>query len=235
MDNKPLIYQGYPPDGTPQAGPLQPLTGFPIGLGTEFLIEIQKLNQRIKVALAGYEKDSFLLIKLSPNDLMGTFRSEAVTKSAVIVKFQHKNTVYSFQSEIQSIVSTPCKLMFLSFPKTVEEMKVRPDQRRSCALPAMIMVSNDIVDIIIVDISKDGCQCVIQISGTRGEMLQKIMHVNSVVDLMVNFPETKERLKIAGRIRNIGSDAEKISIGMQFENLTPEARTRIEGFIAKMG
>ena len=125
--------------------------------------------------------------------------------------------------------------MFLSFPKTVEEMKVRPDQRRACALPAMIMVSNDIVDIIIVDISKDGCQCVIQISGTRGEMLQKIMHVNAVVDLMVNFPETKERLKIAGRIRNIGSDAEKISIGMQFENLTPEARTRIEGFMAKMG
>ena len=59
--------------------------------------------------------------------------------------------------------------------------------------------------------------------------------MNSVVDLMVNIPETKERLRIAGRIRNIGSDAENISLGMQFENLSPEARTRIEGFIAKMG
>lgn len=235
MDNRPLVYQGYPPAGSQQAAPLQPLTDFPINLGTEFLIEIQKLNQRIKVALAGYEKDGFLLIKLSPNDLMGTFRSEAVTSSAVIVKFQHRETVYSFQSVILSIVATPCKLMFLSFPKTVEETKVRPDQRRVCALPAMIMVSNDIVDILIVDISKDGCQCVIKISGTRGEMLQKIMHVNSLIDLMVNFPDTKERLRIAGRIRNIGSDAEKISIGMKFENLSPEARMRIEGFIAKMG
>jgi len=235
MDNKPLIYQGYPPAGGEQAGPLQPLTGFPISLGTEMIVEIQNVNQRIKVALAGIEKESFLLIKLSPNDLMGTFRSEAVMRSPVNVKFQHKDKVYSFHTEIQNIVSNPCKLMFLSFPKAVEETLVRPGQRRVCALPAMIMVSNDIVDINIADISKDGCQCVIKISGTRGEMLQKIVHVNSVVDLMVNFPETKERLRIAGRIRNIGSDAENISLGMQFENLSPEARTRIEGFIAKMG
>ncbi|OGP20388.1 MAG: hypothetical protein A2054_06715 [Deltaproteobacteria bacterium GWA2_55_10] len=102
MDNKPLIYQGYPPDGTPQAGPLQPLTGFPIGLGTEFLIEIQKLNQRIKVALAGYEKDSFLLIKLSPNDLMGTFRSEAVTRSAVIVKFSTRTRSTAFRARYRA-------------------------------------------------------------------------------------------------------------------------------------
>lgn len=205
-----------------------------VTLGTELLIEILKLEQRIKTTLAGIEDKSFLMVKLSPNDLMGTFRSEHVTQSPVIVKFQNKDTVYSFETEIVNVVSTPCKLMFLDFPKRIKEYKVRPELRSECALPAMIMLNNEIVDMLIVDISGNGCQCVIKISGSRREVLQKVMQVNTVLEVLTQFPETKERLKIVGRIRNIGADAENIRIGMSFETMADDLRSKVENYITKL-
>lgn len=211
----------------------EPPDNFPASLGAGLLIEISKLDLRLKSVLVGFEKNSFLLVKLFPDDLVGTFRSESVLKSPIIVKFRHRGAVYGFDTEILNIVSNPCRLMFIGFPKKIEEFKVSPDLRRECVLPAMIMLNNEIIDMVIVDMSRQGCQCVIETSGTKGETLQELMHINTVLELLVHFPETRERLKLAGRVRNIGNDLGKISIGMMFEGLSPETSAKIEGFITK--
>ncbi|MBZ0220491.1 MAG: flagellar brake protein [Candidatus Methylomirabilis sp.] len=204
-----------------------------LSLGEALIVEISKLEIRLKSVLVGFEVGSFLLIKLSPNDLMGMFRSETVVRNPVTVKFQVKDTVYSFNTEILNIVSNPSKLMFLAFPSKIEELKVRPELRRQCALPAMIMLNNEIIDMLIVDLSAKGCQCSISTSGRNGETLRKLMHINAVIEILVNFPETSERLMLSGRVRNIGSDRDKLNIGVMFEGLIPEAGARIESFLTK--
>ncbi|MBI5588614.1 MAG: PilZ domain-containing protein [Deltaproteobacteria bacterium] len=204
----------------------------PITLGTELIAEIVNLNLRIRSVLAGMDGNRFLLIKLSPNDLMGTFRSEMVTRSPVIVKFQYEDTVYSFNSEVLNIVSNPCKLMFLAYPSKVEEFKVRPDSRHECVLPAMAMLDNEIIEMVVIDISREGCQCVIKASGARGEALNARIHVNTDLDIRAQFPGTEERFRFTGKVRNIGKGADTITIGVMFEKVSPEVKAKIDGFIA---
>lgn len=204
----------------------------PITLGAELIAEIVNLNLRIRSVLTGMDGGRFLLIKLSPNDLMGTFRSEMVTRSPVIVKFQFKDAVYSFNSEVLNIVSNPCKLMFLAYPSKVEELKVRPDSRHDCVLPAMAMLDNEIIEMVIVDISREGCQCFIKASGARGEALNAMIHVNTGLDIRAQFPGTEERFRFTGMVRNISKDVDRIKIGVMFEKISPEVKAKIDGFIA---
>ncbi|MBI5826778.1 MAG: PilZ domain-containing protein [Deltaproteobacteria bacterium] len=204
----------------------------PVTLGTELIAEIVNLNLRIRSVLAGMDGGRFLLIKLSPNDLMGTFRSEMVTRSPVIVKFQYKDTVYAFNSEVLNIVSNPCKLMFLAYPAKVEEFKVWPDSRHECVLPAMAMLDNEILEMVIIDISREGCQCFIKAPGARGEALNALIHVNTDLDIRAQFPGTEERFRFTGKVRNISRDVDKIKIGVMFEKISPEVKAKIDGFIA---
>lgn len=232
-------------DTKPDSSPTQAHTGvqhtdvsagasvhLPITLGTELIAEIVNLNLRIRSVLAGMDGNRFLLIKLSPNDLMGTFRSEMVTRSPVIVKFQYKDTVYSFDSEVLNIVSNPCKLMFLAYPSKVEEFKVRPDSRHECVLPAMAMLDNEIIEMVVIDISREGCQCVIKAPGARGEALNARIHVNTDLDIRARFPGTEERFRFTGKVRNISKGADTITIGVMFEKVSPDVKAKIDGFIA---
>ncbi len=220
------------PGGKLAAGSAGSPVHLPITLGTELIAEIVNLNLRIRSVLAGMDGVRFLLIKLSPNDLMGTFRSEMVTMSPVIVKFQFKDTVYSFNSEVLNIVSNPCKLMFLAYPSKVEEFKVRPDSRHECVLPAMAMLNNEILEMVIVDISREGCQCFIKASGARGEALNALIHVDTDLDIRAQFPGTEERFRFTGKVRSISKDVDRIKIGVMFEKVSPDVKAKIEGFIA---
>lgn len=117
----------------------EPYILLPISLGAEIIVDIVNLKMSIKGKLVGVEQNSFLLVKFAPNDLMGTFR-KMVTKSPVISKYQYKDVIYGFHTEILNIVSNPCKLIFLAYPKKIEEFKVQPNVRYESDLPAMAML-----------------------------------------------------------------------------------------------
>ncbi len=199
--------------------------------GTELIIEIMKLNQRIKSVYVGKDDKNFLIVKLSPNDLIGTFKSEVVVKSPVDVKFQYKDAIYGFNTDILNIISNPCKLMFIAFPKKIEEFKIHPNLRHECNLAALAMLNNELIDMVIVDINKEGCQSVIKVpSSKKGEVLCNLISVDTILEVTTQFTGT-DRVRFAGRVRNISKDVDRIKIGMSFEELPPEVRTKIDVFI----
>lgn len=213
--------------------PASPAMRLPIGLGTPVI------NTRIKSALTGMVEGLFCLFRLSDKDLMGTFRSGSVTNSPVVVKFQHKDTVYSFNAEVLSAVSNPCKLMFVSYPSKLEETAVHPPERRECAIPAMAMLDNEIIEMTIVDISRDGCLSAITAPLSKGgdalfRMVQinKMIQINKPVDIRAEFPGTKERLGLRGRIKNMSKGTDKIMMGVMFEDMAPDVRKRLESMVS---
>lgn len=205
---------------------------FTLPFGTELIIEIIKLNQRIKSVYVGKDDNNFLILKLSPNDLIGTFKSEVVVKSPIAVKFQYKDAIYGFNTEILNIISNPCKLVFMAFPKKIEEFKIRPNLRHECNLTALAMLNNELIDMVIVDINKEGCQSVIKMpSGIKREVLCNLIHVDTILEIITQFTGA-ERIRFVGRVRNISKDVDRIRIGMSFEELSPEVRTKIDVFIS---
>ncbi|MBI5642177.1 MAG: PilZ domain-containing protein [Deltaproteobacteria bacterium] len=206
------------------------LPALPIALGAEVLLEIVNLNQRMKCVLVGMEFGQYLIIRLSPNDLLGTFRSDSVKDSPVILRYLHQKTVYGFNTAILNIVTAPAKIIFLSYPKKIEESKALVTTRHECSIPGMTMFGNEFVDLTIVDISKEGCRLVIKTSPKK-ERLYGLIQVNKNIEIMAE-PGANGKLTLHGKIRNVSKDVDSITVGVQFDEMGSEAQARLANLIS---
>ena len=217
------------------ASDASPPLHIPLSLGSEFVVELSGLNLRIKCVFVGMDTGRFIVAKLSPNDLIGVFRSDTVTKSPIKVTYQHKDVIYAYGGEILNVVSNPTKLMFISYPEKVEELKVNPQTRLECALPSVVMLANDFVDMVIADISADGCQGVIKPPGAGAQTLSALIQVNKAMDIRTQFPGGNETFSFTAKVRNVSNDVDKISIGMVYAEMPQEAKGKLLGYIARLG
>lgn len=215
---------------TPQSAPAY-LT-IPVTIGHELLVEIIDLKLRIKSRLVGMEQGQYIIIKIFPNDLIGTFRSDAVKESPIVIRYLYRGTVYGFRAEVLSVVSAPAKLFFVTYPRGFDEVKALEDSRFDCILPATTMLANDIVEMTIIDISKDGCQCMIKITSPKNDALYGLIQVNKKISLMVQFPGIKGSFDLAGRVRNISKASDKILIGVLFEEMTESVKAELKNFMS---
>ncbi|MBI2413100.1 MAG: PilZ domain-containing protein [Deltaproteobacteria bacterium] len=207
------------------------LPAIPIELGADVLLEILKFNLRIKSMFVGMEFGQYLIVRLSPNDLLGTFRSETIRESPVILRFLYKGVVYGFDTEIQNIVSAPAKIVFLKYPKTIVESKTVTTERRACNIPGMTMFGNEFVDLFVTDISPEGCRAVIK---SVREALFSLIQVNKIIEIRMQLPRTHESFALRGKIRNLSKDSDSITIGVQFEEMTGEAKAKLGQFTAAL-
>lgn len=212
--------------------PAKPYLNIPVSIGSGLLLEIITLKLRIKCQMVGIDPGNFILLKLSAQDLIGNFRSESIKESQLVIRYLYKGTVYGFKASLLNVVSSPSKLFFVTYPDKIEEFNVLQDSRYECILPATAMLGNDIVDMVIVDISREGCQCMIKVSGPKKESLYKSIHVNATLDIRALFPGAAGQTSLPVKVRNISKDEDKIMLGAVFEGVAPEAKARLEKFIS---
>jgi hypothetical protein len=206
----------------------------PITLGAELLVEIVDLKLRIKSMLVGMEHGRYVMAKIFEKDLVGRFRSDDVTRSPLIVGYTHNDVVYGFRTKLLTVVSSPAKLFFIKYPEKIEKLSVRKKLRHECEVEAQAMLSNDIVELLIVDISKEGCQCVVKTRGSGDSALYSMIQVDKKIRLMARFPETDGGCSLQGVIRNAGKDEDRIRLGVVFEDMPDESRARLEDFISRI-
>lgn len=204
----------------------------PITLGTGLIIEIVNLKLRIKSLLVGMEHGKYLIVRISEKDLIGNFRSDSVKTSPMIVRYLHNGTVYGFSSTVVNVLSTPAKLFFVTYPSKIEEFTVLSNSRHECILPALTMIGNDFVEMVILDISKQGCLCMIKTANPDDDRLYGAVQVNKTIDIKVQFPGAEGKFGLMGKIRNVSKDVGKILLGVQFEKMPPDLKEQLDGFLS---
>ena len=55
-----------------------------------------------------------------------------------------------------------------------------------------------------------------------------------MIDIKVRAPRTKEMFALQGRIRNMSKDTDKITIGVQFEEINADAKARLESLLSQV-
>ena len=211
---------------------LEPHSYLPISVGTELLIDITDLKLRLKSELIGIEDEEYLIIKLSHHDPKGGFNDDTITKSPIIIKYAYKGSVYGFKAKVLNIVSTPAHLAFVSYPKKIEEHNVRTSSRFDCVLPAEGIFDGTSAELIITDISVNGCRCVIITSLViHKKKLYEVLNMDSTMELDLQLPGMKDKLRLSGVIKNINKDAEEIMFGVKFEKIAKKTSTNLERFI----
>lgn len=204
---------------------------FNLDVGHEVLLEIEALKLRIKCLLVGFETGQYIIIRLSPKDLIGNFRSEHLKSGQLLVRYLYRGAVYGFKADLLNAVSTPAKMLILSYPSKIEEYIMRERTRYECVLPAGTMVGNEIIDMVIIDVSNEGCQAVIQAAPSK-KALYDHMQVNKVLDIRVQFPGKEGTYRLMGRVRSLSKGTDRITLGIMFEGLAPAAAERIREFIS---
>lgn len=204
----------------------------PLGIGSEILIEIANMNLRIRSTLVGLEHGNYILAKIYQKDLVGNFRSESIKDSPIEVMYLHDDIVYVFQTSILNIVSEPSRLFFFKYPDKIEERGLCNKTRHGCFVPAQTMLLNNIVEMVILDFSNDGCLCAIDVTAEKGNKFYRKIQVDKKIEIVVNFPVTNESLKLPGIIRNISKDVDRIKLGIMFHGVDPVVKAKVADFVA---
>lgn len=202
----------------------------PIKVGTELLVEFQNFTLKTKSELVGMKRGQYLIIGML-HDMVG-IRTDEIKESPLIIRYLYRGSVYGFMTRTLNIVNSPDRLIFLSYPEKIEEFRVRSSHRFECILPAATSLDGSEAETVIVDISNDGCRCIIQSSGVKDpDNFYKALDINRVAVLKVQFPGTSDSYELSGTIRNISKDADRIAFGVQFGPIRKETKSKFEDFI----
>lgn len=210
--------------------PLGATIDLPITIGTELLVEFQDFTLRTKSELVGMRHGQYLIIGMH-HDMAGT-RPEVLRESAIVIRYLYRGSVYGFRTRVLNVLHAPDRLIFLSYPEKIEEFRVRSNPRYECILPAVTSVNGLEADTVIIDISTDGCRCVIQSADIQDvDAFYSAMDINQEATLKVQFPGNGESYELSGAIRNINKDSDRVAFGVQFGPLKKGSKKKLEDFI----
>lgn len=211
--------------------PLGSAVDLPITIGTELLVEFQDFTLRTKSELVGMRHNQYLIIAMQ-HDMSG-IRPDVLKESQIIIRYLYRGSVYGFRTSVMNLLNAPDRLVFLTYPKKIEEFRVRSSPRFECILPGVTSVEGLDGETVVIDISMEGCRCVVKSASlTDADAFYKTMDINREATLRVQFPGAGDSYELTGSIRNINKDADRIAFGMLFGPLKQETKKRLEDFIS---
>ena len=173
---------------------------------------------RLKLTLVGYELGKYILLKYPKITRPSDYKDVLVEGNVMIVRYLmegNKGECFAFRSSIKSITSRPEKLLFLEYPKKIENRQLRTQQRTSIHIPAAIMLEGKgdaegaRINGIIGDISAKGCGFAFKSNSEKTKVNKRDIFVciQSPIDGEVRLPA-----KVCNS-RNIDG---AVSVGIQF-------------------
>lgn len=191
-------------------------------MGTELQVEFADVTIPSYSVLVGMDSELYMVIKApTPYNLI---KQKMYTGNELIIKYLFGGTVYAFQSKIIEAVSRPFKLVFIEYPKIIEKHELRSFKRAKCFFPTRIGFENKFCNGLVVDISRRGCKCQIQlISGEKYPGFR----VDESISLACKFPGIKGDVAIKGTLRNLKRNKQEIILGISFSSKNTEAVQQI--------
>lgn len=201
-------------------------TGFFMELGSHLQLEIQEASLLLKSDLIGMEVDKYLIAKVYQ---MNDNQEELIRKNKIIVKYFHKNSVLGFQSNAISIISKPEKIVFLEYPKEIENFDVRAIKRTPCFLPVKLKIDHNIIEGVIIDINGTGCSCEIKdFKITNEQTLDK-------VSIHLQNSKLEYGFTLLGNVKSVRHKKDKICIGIMFVEFDGDTQVAIQAIVPTLG
>ena len=201
-------------------------------IGATLKLQIGGTDARLTSELIGVEEDKYLIIRMPPIPSVSTvsnFLSLLYKGNTVVVRYMHKGTLFGFKSCVYHFMVDPVKLIFLEYPKKVEDHNLRAHRRVNCYLPASVGVAGNTMEGAITDISREGCHFTVEKSKVKGRL---ILQVDKGIDISFQLPGVGKKLTIAAKQKTIKKDKNNINIGVEFINMDNKTEERLYDFLS---
>jgi hypothetical protein len=132
-----------------------------------------------------------------------------------------------FTLPILSTVHDP-PLVLTTYPRKIERLNLRSEQRQECILPAIAKVRENVCRSVLVDLSYRGCR--VKIKDPGGDKLPSFVRDDPIM-VCANLPGKEEEVSLRGEIRNIDRTEDGTQIGIQFADRSQQATDHWKAFI----
>ncbi len=194
--------------------------------GIKLNIKIDGIAIPITSVYVGQLKDNYFLIhQPSP---YATIKPKLFVGNKLVIQYLHEGTIYVFLAKIIEVITKPIQIVVLEYPEKVVNLGLRSAERVTCRVPAAIIFKGAPKEAVIEDLSITGCR----INATYKPVEKNyIARPNEKVQINCRFPGAFGENIIAGIVRNAKKKELKLTYGIQFETVSPEARKAIERYL----
>ncbi|MFP5212459.1 MAG: HD domain-containing phosphohydrolase [Acidobacteriota bacterium] len=192
-----------------------------IEVGTQLMIQFGSHPERFRASLVGLEAGEFLILRI-PEEL--PIQLVLQQGRPVVSRYALAGTVYGFKTVVLSHTLDPVRLLFLSYPRTIEKIELRKDRRIECFFPAEVQIEQVECAGVVTDISVGGCKISVKHAGGIAA-LKKVVGGSIALRTQL-FGDDRPR-PFYGKVRNVSGAQGKIILGVQFVNLNNDALGRI--------
>jgi c-di-GMP-binding flagellar brake protein YcgR len=199
-----------------------------IELGNNLLIKVPDMDACIKSSLIGLEPQQYLIVNIP---LGSDLENQLKNHKKLNVTYMSLGTTYGFDSDVLGVTKKPAKLLFLSYPDAVIEKDQRETQRVSCHIPATAIIKETRLNGIITDMSPNGCRFVVRIPAKITPYQVRIL---TDVHLSFALHGIDGSEELSGVVRNTSIDRFRISLGIEFENISDETQNKLSDYLEKL-
>jgi c-di-GMP-binding flagellar brake protein YcgR len=199
-------------------------------VGIKLEIQFKGGGTQLTSELTGVEDDKYLMIKWPTVDPKVDASNLIRKGNTVFVKYLHEGVEFSFQSHILEVISNPAKLIFIKYPENTEVNVLREHRRIDCYLPASVRIADNKIKGAITNISKIGVLFVAEIPVDDNTINQ--LETSNEIGLTFQLPGVQRELTMAGKLRNITKDKDKVRIGIGYGKINVEIQTKLFGFLS---
>lgn len=196
-----------------------------IELGSSMRFMIEGTDEPVKGVLVGLEPHEYLIVRL---DLPVELTDHAQSGTFLTVRYISLGNEYGFSSSIIHRISTPDRLVFITYPDVIQNIDVRKSSRVSCLIPATALLDQRQIKGTITDISRGGCRFIIRLPATL-----QARQIRLIDEMHLQFPlmGIEGIQTLACQVRNTSIDRERIAMGIEFIEADTALTESIDGYI----
>jgi len=195
-----------------------PASFLSVGLAIKLSLTLDEQKVMYGSTLLGWKDHAWLVCEW-PLPLSHDQRVESGTPCTV--SYLHDGKLVGYRSEIRDLITSPVRLLFLAYPKTVEEMHLRKHLRASASEPIIVMqadTTNPSMPVLpasnyfgglLKDLSEGGCSVTL---ARRPSWLRS----GSTVRLEFELPGLGHITNLTGVVKNVDVRHGSETIGLEF-------------------
>lgn len=175
---------------------------------------------RTKLQLVGFDTGNYLLLKQPNPRTDGSYADVLYEGNPVIVRLVLEGEAgecLAFKTKIRAVSNIPFRLLYLDYPKQIENRALRAQRRVRTHIPVDVTADGSqtkskkkLASGVIVDISSAGCRIVFKAQNQAGN----VTHMN--IKISIGSGSQKDPLTLSGQIMNQRKEHGMISVGVRF-------------------
>jgi hypothetical protein len=200
---------------------------FDIEVGASLQIQVGQLISRMESTLIGIRHGKYLIITMprGPSQSAARLHEEG---TSLIVRYIHNGNVYGFKAAVLNMISSPEKLLAITYPVHVEVYELRNYPRLNCFLPARVFIGNRVIDGSVIDISRTGAHYTCSVCHDINQLAEQ---VGDEIQLDVQLPGTDGYTHIVANLRSVHASSDKMELGIRFDRFDTHQLTNLLSFL----